>query len=159
MAAVMSLGAMGRPALASEFGLSRQALEKAKRDSDKSVQIWAAVALMAVDRVTKEGLTDVARHLGPKEKDGMAKVTAMRALGAMGKEAKPRIPDIINLVDDDDPLIAATAIDVLGQLGSVARDAIPALKKVTEKKDQTVYFKDAANAAIALIDGPAKPKK
>jgi len=152
MAAVMGLGAMGRPALASEFRLSVQALLKEKTDPDKSVQIWAMVALMAVDKVTKEGLNDVAKFLTGK--DAMAKVTAMRALGAMGKEAKPKVLDIINLVDDDDPLVAATAIDVLGQFGSVARDAIPALKKVMEKKDQTEYFKDAAKGAIALIDGP-----
>ncbi len=158
MAAVMALGAMGRPALASEFSLSLQALRKETKDPDKSVQIWAMVALMAVDKVTKEGLNDVAKFLTGK--DGMAKVTAMRALGAMGKEARPKIPDIINLVDDNDTLLAATAIDVLGGFGSQARDAIPALKKVMEKKDQTEYFKEAARKAIELIDGPpAKVQK
>ena len=154
VAAVMSLGAMGRPVQFDHFLLSKQALTKATKDPDKSVQIWAQVALMAVDRITKEGLAAVAWHLGAKEKDGMAKVTAMRALEAMGKEARPRIGDIIDLVDDSDPLIAATAIDVLGQLGSVARDAVPALRKVMEKKDQSESFKDAAKAAIELIDGP-----
>jgi hypothetical protein len=154
MGAVMGLGAMGRPVSDREFKLAVQALLKASKDHDPKVAIWAAVALMAVDKVTKEGLDAVAKHF--KGKDVMAKVTAARALEAMGKEARPKIPDVIALLGDGDPLVVATAIDVLAGFGDYANDAVPALKKLIDKKDQTDYFKRAAQYAIEQIEGKRK---
>ena len=153
----MALGGMGRPANPKELALAVNALRQSTRDPDKAVQIWARVALMAVDKVTKEGLDEVAGYL--KGKDVMAKVQAIKALGAMGKEAKPKIPDIIKALDDKDPMVCATAIEVLGELGALAQDALPSLQKIMEKKDQTDYFKQLARAAIDQINGGGKPKK
>jgi HEAT repeat protein len=164
MMAVMVLGALGRPAGQQETQLEISALQKAGGyDPDKTVQIWAEVALMAIDKVTDKGLNDVARHLA-KGKDVTARLTAARALMAMGKEAKSKIGDIAKMLDDDDPTIMAGALDVLAGFGPDAKDALPAVRKflakvdqnMTLKKEQREYFKDAANAAIEQIEGAPK---
>jgi HEAT repeat protein len=152
---VMALGMMGRPVGDREFKLAVQALQKAVNDRDKAVSIWAVVALMAVDKVTPQGLDKLAEHM--KKGDSNAKNNAARALGAMGKEAKPKIPDIIRLLKDEDPAVVSTAIEVLGGLGSLARDAAPELQRIMDKKDQTEYFKELARWAIDQVEG--KPKK
>jgi HEAT repeat protein len=159
MEAVMTLGALGRPAHPNALRLAVQALRKsasADGEPDKAVRIWAGVALMALDKITKEGLDQVAAHL--KGKDAMAKVQAIRALGAMRKEAQSKIPDIINLLDDKDPMVVANAVEVLGEFGSLAEKAVPQLERIAEKKDQTEYFKQLAKAAIDQINND-KPKK
>jgi HEAT repeat protein len=159
MEAVMALGGMGRPVGQQEFLLSLHALQKSAstEEPDKGVRVWARVAVMAVEnKVTKEGLDDVAGYLGPKNKDALAKVHALRALGAMGKEAKPKIPDIIKAMDDKDAMVSATAIDVLGELGSAAQEAIGPLEKLRDKEGQTGYFKDLIKTAIDNINNPRK---
>jgi HEAT repeat protein len=154
MAAVMALGGMGRPVQEKEFLLVKQALGRGLKDPDKAVVIWATVALMAVDHVTEEGLSSVARFL--KGKELLPKVHAAEGLLAMGKEARSRIPDIIDMLDDRDPMAVATAIDVLGRFGSTAHEAVPALQRIMDRKDQTDYFKQAAKSAIDAINGPPK---
>jgi hypothetical protein len=160
---VMALGALGRPVNPRELALAIHALQKSCGDRDKTVGIWAEVALMAVDKVTDKGLDDVARHIN-KGKDVVAKLTAARALGAMGKEAKPKIGDIAKMLDDDDPTVMAGALDVLAGFGSHARDAVPAIKQFAEKldqnktitKEQRMYFKKAADYTIEQIEGAKK---
>jgi hypothetical protein len=164
MMEVMTLGAFGRPANPREFALAVQALEHSRTvDPDKSVQIWADVALMAVDKVTDKGLDDVAKHI-TKGKDVAAKLTAARALQAMGKEAKSKISDIAKMLDDDDPIVMAGALEVLAGFGPTAHEAVPAIRRFADKldqnktmtKDQRDYFKDAAKYAIEQIDGVPK---
>jgi hypothetical protein len=155
MEAVMGLGGMGRPVQQKDFLLAVKALQLATRDPDKPVAIWATVALMAVDKVTDQGLKDVAKHLTGK--DVMAKVHAARALAAMGKESKSKVHDVVALLDDKDPIAVAAAIEALASWGSTARDAVPELEKLKKKEGQTEYFKQAAQNAIEQING--KPNK
>jgi HEAT repeat protein len=164
MMAVMVLGALGRPAGREETSLEISALKNAGTyDPDKTVQIWAEVALMAIDKVTDKGLSDVARHLA-KGKDVTARLTAARALMAMGKEAKSKVGDIAKMLDDDDPTIMAGALDVLAGFGAVANDAVPAIRKFADKldknttmtKEQRDYFKEAAKYTIEQIEGAPK---
>ncbi len=166
MMLVMTLGALGRPANFREINLATNALNQVRAsDPDKSVQIWADVALMAVqNKVTAAGLDDVARHLA-KGKDVASRLTAARALLAMGKEARPKIGDIAKMLDDDDPTVMAGALDVLAGFGSDARDALPAIERFAEKmeqgkvltKEQRDYFKEAAKYAKEQIE--SAPKK
>jgi HEAT repeat protein len=157
MEAVMTLGALGGPRDPKALMLSKQALTHSLKDPDKPVEIWATVALMAVnDKITDQGLSDVAKHL--KGKDMLAKVHAANALLSIGKEAKPRIPDIVEMLGDKDPIAKATAIDVLGQFGSTASGAVPALEKIQNNKDETEYFRKSAEAAIKAINGETKTR-
>jgi hypothetical protein len=164
MMAVMVLGSLGRPSGQQETLLEISALQKAgSTDPDKTVQIWAEVALMAIDKVTDKGLNDVARHLA-KGKDVTARLTAARALMAMGKEAKSKVGDIAKMLDDEDPMIMAGALDVLGGFGPDAKDAVPAIRRFADKvdkhttltKEQRDYFKEMAKAAIEEIEGAPK---
>ncbi len=165
MMLVMTLGALGRPANFREINLATNALNQVRAsDPDKSVQIWADVALMAVqNKVTAAGLDDVARHLA-KGKDVASRLTAARALLAMGKEARPKIGDIAKMLDDDDPIVMAGALEVLAGFGPTAHEAVPAIRRFADKldqnktmtKDQRDYFKDAAKYAIEQIDGVPK---
>jgi HEAT repeat protein len=163
MMCVMALGTLGRPADPRAMREAANALTSAwKGDRDKSVQIWSVVALMAVDKVSDKGLDELAKYL--KDKDVMTRCTAAQALGAMGKEGKPKWPILIGMLDDKDPLAVATAIDVLAGLGDVVHEAVPALKKLMDDvdkrpnitKEQLAYLKDAAKSAVEKIDGRKK---
>ena len=85
----------------------------------------------------------------------------------MGKESKPRVGELANLLKDSDPLVVATALDVLAGLGSTASAAIPKIKEFRDKidqhegfnKDQREYFKKAADFTIDKINGVPAPKK
>lgn len=152
--AVMSLGRMGRPQ-APDQAKAVAALQRALKDSDKAVSIWAHVSLMAIDKVTEEGLAALVKHL--KGKDVNAKVEAARALAAMGREAKTKVPDLMNLLDDPDLLVVATGIWALGEMGIYAGSAASAINAVAQKKDQHEYVKELAKEALQKINN-VKPK-
>ncbi len=151
--AVIALGAMGRPQLVDQ-PRAVQALQRALKDTDKSVAIWAHVSLMAVDKVTDEGVGAVAKQL--KGKDVTAKVQAARALAAMGRDAKAKVPDLIDLLDDRDLVARAAAVWSLGELGINAAAAVPALTALGAKKDQNEYLKEMAKEALQKINGVKK---
>jgi HEAT repeat protein len=157
MSAVMALGAMGRPVNLAEQRLTTQALRVTTNDHDRAVQIWARVALMAVTGVTKEGLDEVSKFL--KGKDDLAKYNALLAFGAMGKEAKSQIKDIIAALNDRDPMVVGTAIEVLGGFGALAEEAVAPLQKLIDKKDTPDDIKEAAKTAIGQIKSAQKPNR
>jgi len=162
----MALGAMGRPTNPHDLNQSIAALRKAILDRDPSVAIWAQVALMAVDQVTDKGLDQVVKHL--KGKDISTKVTAARALGAMGREAKPKVNELADtLLKESDALVIATTLDVLGGLGTTAGSTTGKIKEFSEKidqkhkdipKDQRESLKEIAKWAIEQIEGAPKKK-
>jgi HEAT repeat protein len=153
--AAIALGAMGRPVVKDQ-AIALRALQVALRDKDKTITIWAHVSQMAIDHVTDDGLNAIAKHL--KGKDLQCKVHAARALAAIGREAKKKIPDIIGLLQDKDPYAVVAALDALGTFGGYASDAESSIKAVMEQKDQNEYIKKLAEEALKKITAPAIKK-
>jgi HEAT repeat protein len=84
----------------------------------------------------------------------MARVRAANALSQLGPEAHRAIPDLIELLDDGEPLVRWAAASTLAQFGPASRDALPALQKLA--KDPDPHVRDAADWAIDEISRPAK---
>jgi HEAT repeat protein len=155
--AAIALGAMGRPADGADMSRSKQALQRAIKDTDKTVGIWAYAALMAIDYVTPEGLNAIAKHF--KGNDVNAKIEAARALAAIGRDARSKVPEVAELLSDSELFVVAGAIVALGEFGPHANSAVPALTRVMEKKDQNAYIKELAKSALEQIQSNEKPKK
>ena len=158
LAAVQTLRYLGVPRDMDAYHAAVEALEKATHDHDLSVAIWAHVTMITFDKSGSEvRLNTVTGRL--TDKDIPAKLTAAEALGAALKSldddtvVKVRVKDIINLLDDKEPIVQAAAIDVLAGLRGRAGDAVPRLKEIMEKKDQNEYFRQACQDALKEITG------
>ncbi len=109
------------------------------------------------------------RHVGPLPRSAAAALAeALRrrryaiglqetawALGAMGAEAEPAVPNLIAALGDEDAYVRMLAASVLGQVGPGARTAIPALTRaLVDPKDDV-----RATAAFALgqVGSEARP--
>ena len=153
--AVLALGNLGRPASPIDQRLVGQALQVAKKDPDKAIQIWAWASQIAIERITTlEGTSFITQQLH-KGKDVNIRVNAARALAALGPDlAKGRIPDLITALDDPEPVVVVAAILALGDLKTASTAAIAPLTKLLESKND--YIKQAAEEAIKKINGETK---
>ncbi len=130
--AVICLGSFGKGIAAADITRALQALLTATKDTDVSVQIWAHVAYMELDAVTEAGLNAVTKHL--KDKDSAARIQAARALSAMGKEAKSKVSDVADLIEDRDLEVALAGLGSLADYGSYAHSAQKAVESLTAEK-------------------------
>ena len=152
---MLALGNLGRPASPIDQRLVGQALQVAKKDPDKAIQIWAWASQIAIERITTlEGTSFITQQLH-KGKDVNIRVNAARALAALGPDlAKGRIPDLITALDDPEPVVVVAAILALGDLKTASTAAIAPLTKLLESKND--YIKQAAEEAIKKINGETK---
>jgi HEAT repeat protein len=161
--AVMSLGEMGRPGEAPLRAAAEKALQNAAtRDRDKAVQIWAHVSRMALEKVDDDGLKYLVESLktGESVKDSVKiRVHSARGLGALGKEAKEKIPALLDALNDKEPDVVVAACSALKCMGSEAVEkARAALKGVAESKDASDNQKQAAGMGLEMLKDPP-PKK
>jgi HEAT repeat protein len=125
----------------------------ASRGEDEAVKIWAHMALMALHKIDEPHLVAIAKFL--KSPKVTTRTQAIRAFGEIGPLAQSRVPDLINLLEDEEPLVVAAACWALSEMGPAAQKAERALTDVAEKhKDEVV--KKAAKEALTKIKG--KPK-
>jgi HEAT repeat protein len=118
------------------------------------VVIWANAALIALDNVSDERLNAITKHF--KGKDALAKVQAARALAAIGSTAKAKMPDLVDLLEDKEPLVVAAAISALAEFGANASSAITALNAIAQSKDQNEFLRELAKEAVKKINEPRK---
>ena len=115
--ALQSLINLGPPTSPQDVAQIKTLLErKIKADKDKSVAIWARVALMRMDAaaVNDANLTAIAKLI--KGSDLATSIQAARALGAIGLESKGKVPDLMDVwiawvntpQPDYHPVLAAT---------------------------------------------------
>jgi hypothetical protein len=81
--------------------------------------------------------------------DDDARDAAADALQEKGVEA---VPELLALLESDDPAIRSGAVFALGEVGPAAEQALPALKKIAEHDDDEVVAA-AAKFAIGIIAG------
>ena len=89
---------------------------------------------------TKDECVEVRRYLA-------------EALGGLGATAVPAVPQLIDIVaDDDDKQARFEAALALAQIGPAASDAVPVLAKALWDEDR--YVRDNAIHALKRIDTP-----
>ncbi len=152
LAAVAGLAGIGIPASQTEKAVLVNALNTALKDKQKVIQIWARVGLMHVDGITDDHLKQLLPYL--KGSDAMAKVEAIKALGAVGpKAAKVCYKDLAELLDEKDLGIVVGSAWALSEWGSAADDALPKLQKLYEAKDTDDRIRPALKEAMERIRG------
>lgn len=110
----------------------------ARNDKDPAVLIWAHVLQAQMEGANPEThLSYFSKQL--KHTDPQIRGHAAQALGVLGALAKPKIPDLIEVLKDDDFAVAHTACASLGHLKEhVADKDLAAIAKLfTAKEMQT----------------------
>jgi HEAT repeat protein len=64
------------------------------------------------------------------------RIAAIQALANFGEEAARAVPDLVEALHDDDPLVRAHAIGALGSIGPKAKAAVPSLIGVLRSKER-----------------------
>lgn len=86
-----------------------------------------------------------------KDSDPQVRLEGVIELGLQGKSA---IPELIQALSDDSPMVRRKATENLGRLGA---DALPAVEPLTKLlQDEAVDVREAAAEAIGMIGPPAK---
>jgi HEAT repeat protein len=153
--ALQSLINLGPPTSPADVAQIKTLLErKMKADKDKSVTIWARVALMRMDAaaVNDANLTVIAKLL--KNPDLATAIQAARALGVVGPESKGKVSDLMDALQSPEPLLAGEAAWALGRVGKAAEKALPSLKTLQMHKDEGV--RQRATEAIRAIETAPK---
>jgi HEAT repeat protein len=91
-------------------------------------------------------LKDLKNHPSATER-----MRAAHAIGQMGSEARAAIPDLINALKDDSPLVRWAAAESLGAFGAESKAAVPSLRDIV-KKDNYEPARAAAEASLQRID-------
>jgi HEAT repeat protein len=106
--AAVGLAVLGRPTSVQEALATIDAVKTKFNDTDKNVCVWARVAFMAFDEVSEVHLKEIAKYLGPKN-DVATKGSTLKAFSLIGAKAEAHIPDMIALLRDKEPSVAAAA--------------------------------------------------
>lgn len=155
--ALLSLIVLGGPAKSEAHLAEKLSLEKLTRDPNKTVALWARVALMRIDKVSEPHLIAIGHLLESSEP--FLRIDAANALGLIGPEAKSQVPNLAKALRDKDEAVVAAAISSLALIGDEARPAIPALQKVREERNEglRVLAKEAIDRITTTVVRPDKP--
>jgi HEAT repeat protein len=154
--AVTGLVALGKPTVPAERQWVIRALTRdGLNDRDKTVGLWARVALMRMEKVTEPHLQAVGNFL--KNSDVTLRIQAVRALGTLGAEAESCVPQLVEALEDPDPRVIVMAASALKRMGKAARPSVPDLEKLAANKNDVI--RQVAQDAIESIMGkPTKAK-
>jgi HEAT repeat protein len=152
-AALQGLLYVGKPAQPADMARENSALLSLFNDRNEVIVIWARLCHMRINGVTDEHVNAIAKHL--KSHKAEARSEACRAFAIIGVEAKKKVNDLINHLDDKDAVTAIWACAAVAQMQDAGKPAIPKLKKVASSNvDNGV--KEAALQAISRLGGDAK---
>jgi hypothetical protein len=90
-----------------------------------------------------------------KSQDWKIKVIAIHTLGLLEIKAQSSIPELSNLIQDENPDVRFVAAQALGEIGTEA--VVPALTKALQDKDENVRV--SAATAFQNIGALARPAK
>ncbi|MFL5245896.1 MAG: HEAT repeat domain-containing protein [Gemmataceae bacterium] len=108
-------------------------------------------AVLGLGRATGQGYPYVVVN-GVYHGDSNVRLSAIRALDAIGTGAAPAIPDLILALDDDNNEVRQNVATVLGHFGKEAASARPALLRTIDDSDPEV--RRAAADALLRIGKP-----
>lgn len=141
--AAYALAAIGAPAVS--------ALSEALQHTEDAVRVEATYALAQIGDAAKPAIS----ALMERTKDECAEVRRYlaEAFGSLGATAAPAVPQLTDMVaDDDDKQVRFEAALALAQIGPAANDAVPVLAKALWDEDR--YVRDNTIHALKRIDTP-----
>ena len=126
------------------------------RNEDDAVKIWSAMAIMAINnKVEEQYLGQIVQFF--KSPKMTTRVQAIRAIGEVGPQAKSRVKDLADMLQDPEPPVVVNAIMALLAMGEVANSAVRDLEVVAEKhKDELI--RKIAKEAIKKLGTKEKDK-
>ena len=142
---------MAAYALAAVGAAAVPALSEALQHTEDAVRIEASYALAQIGDAAEPAIP----ALLERTKDECVEVRRYlaEALGGLGATAVPAVPQLIDIVaDDDDKQARFEAALALAQIGPAASDAVPVLAKALWDEDR--YVRDNAIHALKRIDTP-----
>jgi HEAT repeat protein len=167
---VKALIVLGIPGVAADKAAEEKNLTYLiARDKQPRVAIWARVAWLRINPLTTKVVESGARSSAEKtdkheeylaaigkylrNPDYQVRLTAAQALAVIGRDAKSRIPDLIDLLENEkEPQILGPAIVAVGMIGPAGGDkALPSLKKLQNFPSEGV--RNAVTEAINKIQG------
>jgi HEAT repeat protein len=142
--AVKGLGAMGRPdnsALREVLDALHTVAHSRGRVENMPLKIWAFTALANMNEGPEAAIAQVTGFL--KHRNLEVRCQAAQALGALGKKAKGRIPQLIRMLSDKQPPAVQAACIALANIGDDSDKVIAALLA-------TLKTTKDANVALAV---------
>jgi HEAT repeat protein len=143
--AVTALGALGQPEDPALLSTVLRAMEDRLHDRDKTVQIWAMVGLMALDKVNDAHVQAIIKFLKDRSQEPRVRIQAARALGTMGKKARGGVEALVSVLDDKEMVVAAACAS-LAEIGDPGPEALAALAEMLKNPDLALR----SHAAYAL---------
>lgn len=108
--------------------------------------------------------TEVSRFIGDLKRPGwkfwISRVAAVKALGALGPEAKDAVPTLVEVLSEPgcSGELRAAGVEALSAIGPEARSAVPLLVTVIEtcgrQMEKPVDFSGPTESVVATIAGP-----
>jgi HEAT repeat protein len=123
-------------------------------NSDPILRIWGHMAFMRMDKVREKELKPIAALLN--HADLMTRVQAAQALGTIGPEAKPVVPELVDALKDKDPMARYWVALALGSVKARPAQTVPAL--VETLKDPELLVRGAAARALGVLAGATRSK-
>ena len=145
------------------IGIIRQRL---KTEPEPEVKIWFNMAAMSIDGFKEEFLSELSGYFG--HKDPFVREQAVNAMGTLGKEAKPKIKNLIGALEDKEAQVSFAAIvalaNIAGSIDSavIKDDVVDALNQVPRRpadfpKPIADALRSTAVAAAKYVkEGPPK---
>ena len=159
--AAKALGAIGIDAKVAVPALTT-ALHDGERDGKPELSEAAVEALGQMGPTAVAPLIEVLKlkstekpekgkkNVPMETKDGTLRNMAAKALGGMGKDAKPAVSALTDLLKDRQA--RTEAAKALGNIGPDAKDALDTLKDAVKKKEKDKGFKQAVKDAVKQIE-------
>lgn len=132
-------------------------MDRQKVEKDKAVQIWLQVLVMRYDgtQLTDQNILKLAESISST--DPAARYHALTALGMLGPQAKPAVPQIAAALAFDEPDLVIAALATLATLGEHANQALPELHRFKGLvKDEGL--KQVVDETIDVVSGKKKPQ-
>jgi HEAT repeat protein len=148
---IQGLGAMGRPEspelLAKVVG-ALSTCTHTNRTQNKPLTVWAFAGLVAMQDgpASKKSLEALAKFL--KSDTLELRVQAVQALGHLGDRAKAKLPAVLEVLHDQEPVAVQAACAALGWMRDKSDRVVDALLALLPSKDAAT----AAAAVIALVN-------
>jgi hypothetical protein len=148
---IVGLGSLQRskdPTVQQSVVSTLQQATRTTNASNKPLAIWAYAGLVVqTDGLrAKDALSAIAKFLKSQTLEN--RIQAVQALGALGKDAKSKLPAIIIMLDDKETAAAAAACQALVRMGDKSDKVTDALLSLAGHKDPN----RAACAVLALAN-------
>jgi HEAT repeat protein len=129
----------------------------AEKDPDKTIRVWAEVALLKVNGHDEKRLKHIGTLLHSQD-DMAARVQAAMALGGLGQKAESQVNTLIRALEDPDAEVVGWSAWALGQIGTKARAAMPLLQKMLKTDNLALKhtFEESINAIEGKLTTPEK---